>query len=98
MATKSYICVLSAGSCALRRVTPHPSPLSCRARGATVSHSYWLEMYKQKNSSGVNVSIMALGGWHIGPGSVKDQAEAIRIMHTARRLDRREDPKDDECG
>ena len=31
--------------------------------------------------TGVNVSILALGGWHIG--DVKDKAEAIRIMHTA---------------
>jgi predicted aldo/keto reductase-like oxidoreductase len=31
--------------------------------------------------TGVRVSMIALGGWHIG--SVKDQAEAIRIMHTA---------------
>src|SRR5262245_53119114 len=31
--------------------------------------------------TGERVSIIALGGWHIG--SVKDQAEAIRIMHTA---------------
>jgi uncharacterized protein len=31
--------------------------------------------------TGVNVSIIALGGWHIG--DVKDQTEAIRIMHTA---------------
>jgi predicted aldo/keto reductase-like oxidoreductase len=31
--------------------------------------------------TGVRVSILALGGWHIG--SVKDKPEAIRIMHTA---------------
>jgi len=31
--------------------------------------------------TGVNVSILALGGWHVG--DVKDQNEAIRIMHTA---------------
>src|SRR3954454_5939665 len=31
--------------------------------------------------SGERVSIVALGGWHIG--SVKDEKEAIRIMHTA---------------
>jgi uncharacterized protein len=31
--------------------------------------------------TGQRVSIIALGGWHIG--SVKDQAEAIRIMHAA---------------
>jgi predicted aldo/keto reductase-like oxidoreductase len=31
--------------------------------------------------TGERVSIIALGGWHIG--SVKDQAEAIRIMHAA---------------
>src|SRR5215475_12146725 len=31
--------------------------------------------------TGVRVSILALGGWHIG--SVKDQNEAVRIMHTA---------------
>jgi predicted aldo/keto reductase-like oxidoreductase len=31
--------------------------------------------------TGVNVSIICLGGWHIG--SVKDQQEAIKIMHTA---------------
>jgi aryl-alcohol dehydrogenase-like predicted oxidoreductase len=31
--------------------------------------------------TGERVSILCLGGWHIG--SVKDQAEAIRIMHTA---------------
>ena len=32
-------------------------------------------------NTGVNVSILALGGWHIG--DVADKAEAIRIMHTA---------------
>src|SRR5262245_39946210 len=31
--------------------------------------------------TGVNVSIICLGGWHIG--SVKDKKEAIKIMHTA---------------
>jgi aryl-alcohol dehydrogenase-like predicted oxidoreductase len=31
--------------------------------------------------TGVNVSMLALGGWHIG--SVKDESEAIKIMHTA---------------
>src|SRR5205809_946347 len=31
--------------------------------------------------TGVDVSILCLGGWHIG--SVKDQAEAIKIMHAA---------------
>jgi uncharacterized protein len=31
--------------------------------------------------TGANVSIMCLGGWHIG--SVKDQAEAVKIMHAA---------------
>src|SRR5436190_19483868 len=31
--------------------------------------------------TGVRISILALGGWHIG--SVKDQNEAVRIMHTA---------------
>ena len=31
--------------------------------------------------TGVRVSILALGGWHIG--SVKDKAEAVRIMHAA---------------
>ena len=31
--------------------------------------------------TGVSVSILALGGWHIG--AVKDQAEAVRIMHAA---------------
>jgi predicted aldo/keto reductase-like oxidoreductase len=31
--------------------------------------------------TGVNVSCLALGGWHIG--SVKDDQEAIRIMHAA---------------
>lgn len=31
--------------------------------------------------TGVNVSILCLGGWHIG--DVKDHAEAIKIMHTA---------------
>jgi predicted aldo/keto reductase-like oxidoreductase len=31
--------------------------------------------------TGERVSMICLGGWHIG--SVKDQAEAIRIMHTA---------------
>jgi aryl-alcohol dehydrogenase-like predicted oxidoreductase len=31
--------------------------------------------------TGVPVSIVALGGWHIG--SIKDENEAIRIMHTA---------------
>jgi hypothetical protein len=31
--------------------------------------------------TGVNVSIISLGGWHIG--DVKDHQEAIKIMHTA---------------
>jgi len=31
--------------------------------------------------TGVNVSILCLGGWHIG--AVRDEREAIRIMHTA---------------
>src|SRR2546423_753925 len=31
--------------------------------------------------TGVKVSILALGGWHIG--SVKDEQEAIKIMHAA---------------
>ena len=31
--------------------------------------------------TGVQVSIICLGGWHIG--SVKDETEAIKIMHTA---------------
>ncbi|MBN9522244.1 aldo/keto reductase [bacterium] len=31
--------------------------------------------------TGVNVSIICLGGWHIG--DVRDQNEAVRIMHTA---------------
>jgi aryl-alcohol dehydrogenase-like predicted oxidoreductase len=31
--------------------------------------------------TGQRVSVLCLGGWHIG--SIKDQAEAIRIMHTA---------------
>ena len=31
--------------------------------------------------TGVNVSILCLGGWHIG--AVKDQSEAIKIMHAA---------------
>jgi hypothetical protein len=31
--------------------------------------------------TGQRVSILCLGGWHIG--SVKDEAEAIRIMHAA---------------
>src|SRR5207247_1697698 len=31
--------------------------------------------------TGVNVSILCLGGWHIG--SVQNEEEAIRIMHTA---------------
>jgi uncharacterized protein len=31
--------------------------------------------------TGVNVSILCLGGWHIG--SIKDKDEAVKIMHTA---------------
>ena len=31
--------------------------------------------------TGVNVSIICLGGWHIG--SVKDKDEAVKIMHAA---------------
>ena len=31
--------------------------------------------------TGVKVSILALGGWHIG--AVQDEKEAIRIMHAA---------------
>ncbi len=33
--------------------------------------------------SGANVSILTLGGWHIGAAGKKDEAEAIRIMHAA---------------
>src|SRR2546430_3016827 len=32
--------------------------------------------------TGQRVSIVCLGGWHIG--SVKDESEAIRIMHAAK--------------
>src|SRR5687768_6197483 len=32
-------------------------------------------------TTGANVSVLALGGWHIG--SLKDDAESIRIMHAA---------------
>jgi hypothetical protein len=31
--------------------------------------------------TGVRVSLLALGGWHIG--AVKDRREAVRIMHAA---------------
>ncbi|MBX9625850.1 MAG: aldo/keto reductase [Gemmataceae bacterium] len=31
--------------------------------------------------TGLNVSVLCLGGWHIG--DVKDKAEAVKIMHTA---------------
>jgi Predicted oxidoreductases of the aldo/keto reductase family len=31
--------------------------------------------------TGVRVSILALGGWHVG--TIKDEREAIRLMHTA---------------
>src|SRR6266545_980689 len=31
--------------------------------------------------TGVNVSALCLGGWHIG--DVKDKQEAVKIMHTA---------------
>ena len=31
--------------------------------------------------TGLNVSVICLGGWHIG--DVKDKAEAVKIMHTA---------------
>ncbi len=33
--------------------------------------------------TGVDVSILALGGWHIGAVASKDPREAIRIMHAA---------------
>ncbi|MCA9443554.1 MAG: aldo/keto reductase, partial [Candidatus Omnitrophica bacterium] len=36
---------------------------------------------RQLGRTGEKVSILCLGGWHIG--SVKDESEAIRIMHAA---------------
>lgn len=39
------------------RQTAPTATFLLRERGATISQSYWLEMYKQKNSSGVNVSV-----------------------------------------
>src|SRR5919109_633069 len=36
---------------------------------------------RELGKTGEKVSIMCLGGWHIG--SVKDKKEAIRIMHAA---------------
>ena len=44
------------------------------------SHSTGLPR-RPLGSTGENVSILCLGGWHIG--AVKDEAEAIEIMHTA---------------
>src|SRR5262245_37039611 len=36
---------------------------------------------RQLGKTGEKVSVLCLGGWHIG--AVKDQAEAVRIMHAA---------------
>jgi aryl-alcohol dehydrogenase-like predicted oxidoreductase len=61
------------------------------AGAATVSLSGLSEAAQERNNqglparrlgrTGVNVSILCLGGWHIG--SVRQEQEAIRIMHAA---------------
>ena len=33
--------------------------------------------------TGEQVSIVCLGGWHIGPGTIEDETAAIRLMHEA---------------
>src|SRR5262249_16138706 len=33
--------------------------------------------------TGEQVSIIALGGWHIGPGAIESESDAIRLMHEA---------------
>src|SRR5438105_15519963 len=52
--------------------TPRESPHSSSATGLAT---------RPLGKTGVRVSILALGGWHIG--AVKDKAEAVRMMHTA---------------
>jgi aryl-alcohol dehydrogenase-like predicted oxidoreductase len=41
---------------------------------------------RQLGGTGEYVSIVCLGGWHIGAGAIPDEAESIRVMHAA--LDR----------
>ncbi|MEK7403617.1 MAG: aldo/keto reductase [Acidobacteriota bacterium] len=52
-----------------------------RAAGAAVSVAAAGIPTRPLGRTGVRVSIVGLGGWHIG--AVKDEQEAIRIMHTA---------------
>jgi hypothetical protein len=54
--------------------------LAGSAEGADDSTSKGLPT-RPLGKTGVNVSILCLGGWHIG--SVKDQEQAIKIMHRA---------------
>lgn len=41
-----------------------------------------MELRKLGNT-GESISIAALGGWHIGPGSIPEEIEATRVMHEA---------------
>ncbi|HEY3738906.1 MAG TPA: aldo/keto reductase [Bryobacteraceae bacterium] len=57
-----------------------PSP-AARQVLATTSYSSTGMPTRMLGRTGVPVSIMGIGGWHIG--AITDDAEAIRIMHTA---------------
>jgi predicted aldo/keto reductase-like oxidoreductase len=39
--------------------------------------------YRKLGNTGESVSVAALGGWHIGPGSIPEESDAIRVMHEA---------------
>jgi len=52
--------------------------VSATAAGAEEASSTGLPM-RPLGKTGVKVSIICLGGWHIG--SIKDKDEAIKIMH-----------------
>jgi aryl-alcohol dehydrogenase-like predicted oxidoreductase len=48
-----------------------------------MSTTTWSIPSRPLGKTGVDVSILALGGWHIGFVANRSQAEAIRIMHAA---------------
>src|SRR3984893_1546130 len=62
--------VVGAAAALARRVIAQTSPAS--ATGLPT---------RELGRTGQRVSIMCLGGWHIG--AIKDEAEAIRVMHAA---------------
>jgi aryl-alcohol dehydrogenase-like predicted oxidoreductase len=59
--------------------------LALEAHRATIPASVNGLPQRPLGRTGVNVSLMCLGGWHIGAGKISrpDEAEAIRMMHTA---------------